>query len=393
MIERQHLYRKGKQPDGTHRYVYFRHPETDALTPLPRDETSGEFAEAYNAILATVTVKLAAPTIRAERPAVAKPGSISWIIERYMASDKFLAMADKTRKGYRIQLDLMKEIVGHSMLHDITPQGVDHYSAKIVEMRSASVADVHTTLISNLWNFAKRFEEFKRGDKHCPTLGRTRHYEHDGEGHLAWPDEVIDKFDGWAEPHLRQVRMGLMYTGQRGVDVVKMKWSDYDGELINVVQEKTGEQVWLCCPLPLKRMLDTMPRVSEYIFTTLFKHTPFASADSLGGLITRHCEKIGHPDYTMHGLRKNAGMELALAGCTVPEIMAVLGHRSPKMAMFYVQQADKQRLGRSATAKRNAFYAERDAERAAAVRGKLTVIEGGTQQEGSQNLFPHARRA
>jgi hypothetical protein len=41
----------------------------------------------------------------------------------------------------------------------------------------------------------------------------------------------------------------------------------------------------------------------------------------------------------MHGLRKNAGMELAEAGATVEEIMAVLGHKTPKMAMFYCEQA------------------------------------------------------
>ena len=44
-------------------------------------------------------------------------------------------------------------------------------------------------------------------------------------------------------------------------------------------------------------------------------------------------------------------LALALAGCNVPEIMAVVGHKSPKMAIFYVQQADKIRLGETATAK------------------------------------------
>jgi hypothetical protein len=58
-------------------------------------------------------------------------------------------------------------------------------------------------------------------------------------------------------------------------------------------------------------------------------------------------------------------MELAMAGCTVSEIMAVLGHRSPKMAIFYVQQSDKKRLGRTATIKWNAYVDERRTERVA----------------------------
>jgi integrase len=74
-------------------------------------------------------------------------------------------------------------------------------------------------------------------------------------------------------------------------------------------------------------------------------------------------KQLKFADYSMHGLRKNAGMELALAGCSVPEIMAVLGHKSPKQAMFYVKQADKVRLGETATAKLDVYLEDRGAER------------------------------
>ena len=61
----------------------------------------------------------------------------------------------------------------------------------------------------------------------------------------------------------------------------------------------------------------------------------------------------------MHGLRKNAGMELALAGCTVPEIMAVLGHKTPKMALFYVQRRRQQsEMNESAVVKWDARHRE-----------------------------------
>jgi integrase len=32
--------------------------------------------------------------------------------------------------------------------------------------------------------------------------------------------------------------MGLHYSGQRGGDVVRMKWEDFDGIRIHVVQER-----------------------------------------------------------------------------------------------------------------------------------------------------------
>ena len=55
--------------------------------------------------------------------------------------------------------------------------------------------------------------------------------------------------------------------------------------------------------------------------------------------------------YTMHGLRKNAGMELAEAGAEVMEIMAVLGHKTPKMALFYCEQARQMVMNENAVGK------------------------------------------
>jgi integrase len=111
-------------------------------------------------------------------------------------------------------------------------------------------------------------------------------------------------------------------------------------------------------------MLDTMQRHDDvYIFTNAWKR-PYKHAGTLGTAIRNLVQKnLGFAAYSMHGLRKNAGMELALAGCSVPEIMAVLGHQSPKMAIFYVKQADKVRLGETATAKLDTYIAERGTER------------------------------
>jgi hypothetical protein len=44
-------------------------------------------------------------------------------------------------------------------------------------------------------------------------------------------------------------------------------------------------------------------------------------------------------------------MELAEAGAEVMEIMAVLGHKTPKMAMFYCEQVRQERMNENAVAK------------------------------------------
>jgi integrase len=375
--ERKYLYRQPKPGGGT--YVYFRNPVDRKLTPLPEDEASQEFADAYEPLLAAVkAAREVKPRSKdqlgrwknprdytIDPKVVFRPGSIGWFIDKYKTSEfGMLKLSEGTRYNYGFALDLMKKEIGTGMLHDLNQRHVDLYSSRIADQKGGSVADQQVTLISNLWNFAKRFPEFKPGDKLNPTIGAMHHYEHDGDGILPWPENVYEDAMTTARRHLREIITGLRYTGQRGSDLVNMKWEDYSGKKINVAQEKTGERIWVHCPKPLKQMLDSMVRYDPaYIFTNCWKR-PYAHAGTLGAairiLVQKKCK---HTDYSMHGLRKNAGIELALAGCAVPEIMAVLGHKSPKMAMFYVKLADKIRLGETATAKLDVYLEAREAER------------------------------
>jgi integrase len=67
----------------------------------------------------------------------------------------------------------------------------------------------------------------------------------------------------------------------------------------------------------------------EYIFVHAYG-VPWAGGQSLSQAIRNRLNALGIEGYTLHGLRKNAGMELAEAGATVEEIRAVLGHKTPK---------------------------------------------------------------
>jgi integrase len=74
-------------------------------------------------------------------------------------------------------------------------------------------------------------------------------------------------------------------------------------------------------------------------------------ADSLSALISEACTDLGFDGYTAHGLRHLAGAALAEAGCSVHEIMSILGHLSEKQAMEYVRQANRKVMARNAMEK------------------------------------------
>jgi hypothetical protein len=289
MKKPKHLYRKPG-------YVYFRHPKTGKLTPLPLDETSSDFKEQHKALLAALNAELKTapkarePGVRIQRNregsnVLFPPPTLGFFIEKYLASDYFnpeskKAYAQGTRYNYRKHLDLLKARLGGGVLADLDQEAVEVYSAQIAREHGDSAGDDQIAMISNVWENAKGFAEFKRKGRLNPTIRIKRHYEHDGEGHLVWPDEVIEAFDTSCPWHLKFVRMGLHYTGQRGGDVVKMKWTDFDGKRIYVVEQKTGKKLWLNCPRPLLDVLVREQRTNRGTSSTT-PMTPFSSAQTL----------------------------------------------------------------------------------------------------------------
>ena len=55
--------------------------------------------------------------------------------------------------------------------------------------------------------------------------------------------------------------------------------------------------------------------------------------------------------YRAHGLRKAACTQLADAGCTGPEIMAVSGHATLAQVQIYIDAAEQKRMAESAMVK------------------------------------------
>ena len=125
-----------------------------------------------------------------------------------------------------------------------------------------------------------------------------------------------------------------------------MRWDRYDGEGIEVQQQKTDELLWIPCHSRLKEALDRHKRKSEFILTTQLGSC--YSDGAFCNMIAEATAQIGAKEYTAHGLRKNAAKALADAGCTVHQIMAITGHKTLRQAMHYTKQANQRDLAQEA---------------------------------------------
>ncbi len=179
-----------------------------------------------------------------------------------------------------------------------------------------------------------------------------------GGEYQAWPDEKLDAYERYCDRYNLSVARTIyelgLGTGQRIGDCVKMLWDDFDGEYIRVVQEKTGEKIWIYCPRRLRNYLAALPRKGKYILAKNL--TQPIGKRSVQKAVEEVREAIGimHGETRLvpHGWRYTAARLLAEAGCSDAEIQAVTGHKTLAMVQKYRAQASQKDNSKNAQQRR-----------------------------------------
>lgn len=387
MIDRKKYLQR--YPDGG---IHFRF-KRKSLGRLPGPEGSDDFNHEYDRLLASVA---AIKTRKAGRPAAMhKPKTIKptigLFVERYKASDFFAdpekphlkekPLAPGTQYNYRLGLGLMdRQGVTTPSFSDLTSHKANLYIQKIKREHGGAAALQQKTLLSNLWAFAREFPDFDGGDRPNPMTGKEIRQPYSvAQEHQPWPENVQEDFLAACDENLYVAFHLLLCTGQRVSDVAKMKRDQYDGTHFELTQQKDRSKTPMKIKAP-KVLRDVLakakkPSSSEYLLTHKWGR-PY-NVQSLSLRIRETLRSVDHGDYTTHGLRKNAGIMLAENGATVPQIMAALGHKTPKMALYYCRLANQKLLADQAADILDLAFAKRDdasARRVAARRKGLKVV-------------------
>ena len=310
---------------------YFRRGLISLAVPSPG---TPEFSEAYGKLLAECEPN------RTRRIAAPGKGTMTWVIAQYMASDRYQRLKPATKEVYGRIFDWLRDKCGDYLLTTLREQHVRHIRNELKDR--PSVADYTVDKVGMLWGFAKEHLEMNLGPNPAAEVASI-HTEH--ESHKAWPAELCEKFEALPHPRLVLAYDLMRYTGQRRSDIVQMTWKRFDGKAIELVQEKTGTYVWLPCHPTLAKKLARVERTAPYILTTE-RGRPF-KAGSVTQMMGLCCKELGYPGYSPHGLRHLAGSELAEAGCSMHEVMSILGHLTEREAAGYVKQAQRKRMAQS----------------------------------------------
>jgi hypothetical protein len=239
--------------------THYYHRITREKLPAGRDQRAARVIE-INASLASGLASgldggLAGKTAPRE---ARRAGTFADLVARYRASQKFLERSPATRKDYRPHLEAIVETWG--------PLSVRGFKRKLAYAMQEGLAatpraaNKRLTILSRLINFGI--------DKDEDVFGATN---------------PVTKFE-------------RLKTGQRTSDVVAMPWTHYDGSGIEVLQQKTGERLWVPASAEFKAIVDNLPRRGTVIFTT--KTGRAWGPQNIYAEIRKVLQAIGHEGYT-----------------------------------------------------------------------------------------------
>jgi integrase len=317
--------------------VYFRKGKGPRV-PLPDRVGSDEFEAAYQAALAG---HIAA---KRERRHADPPGTIGALIASYMRSAAYLGLRQTTRTGYQSRIETLRTQHGHRTVAGLSRERIvtgilQPYAGR--PGAALSILKMLRVLIRHAIDIGWL--------KYDPSIGIKRPKIQEVR---SWTDSEIAQFETrWPFGTKQRTAFALhLFTGQRRSDVHRMTWADVSGGTIRVVQQKTGRKLAIPLHRELLAVIGEADRKHVTIINTDYGQ-PF-TADGFSDFMRDAITAAALPlDCRPHGLRKAAGRRLAEAGCTVHEIMAVLGHKTLSEAERYTREADQVQLATAAVAK------------------------------------------
>ncbi|MEY8117621.1 tyrosine recombinase XerC [Falsihalocynthiibacter sp. BN13B15] len=325
--------RKGRE------YWYFR--RSGKYIRLPDDPDSREFDTAYW-------------EIRSGKTSITKT-TFDALVTSYYQTPRFKSLKPNTRTEYRRTLELIREKNGK---RDFTKmRRRDVIAARDAYADTWRKANAMVEQLSILANHAIELEWIIAN----PASGVSK--LKGGEYH-PWPEDKLEAFERYCKRESLDTELLAFHlctgTGQRIGDVVKMEWSHFDGEYMEVLQEKTNSRVWVFCPARLRAHLANAPRAGKHILAKNLT-TPI-SKRHVQKLVLEVREAIGAKEFVIHGWRYNAARELADAGCSDSEIQAVTGHKTLTMVQKYRAQANQKKLSKTAQERRNRTNTKRESD-------------------------------
>ena len=131
----------------------------------------------------------------------------------------------------------------------------------------------------------------------------------------------------------------LLLTGCRKGEILKLQWSEVDGDRLNLTDTKTGpRKAWLS--KVAQAILARQPRAaSPYVFPS--PRRPDKPLSHILHLWRRARKEAGLDDVRLHDLRHTVASQAVARGVPLSTVARMLGHADPVMTLRYAHVGDR----------------------------------------------------
>ncbi|KIC12895.1 hypothetical protein RA19_00370 [Leisingera sp. ANG-M1] len=277
----------------------------------------------------------------------AKPAKYTWraLIDAWRNDPRIQGkLAEGTKQKYRRDMERILEKNAGKDVRNTTRQAIRAAHTKLGE--TPRMADRYLQVVSLLWNYGANKLDWPLGPnpaKGIDHFGKQSEYE-------PWPEWMVNKLEEAPET-VRTAAFLILNTGQRPNAAITMKFSDFDGDWMSVLDEKSDERIEVFCPAALRQFIADAPRQGAHVLAKNL--TQPRGYYAVSSAFRNWRGKLGPKakKYVLHGLRKLAIIRLAEAGCSDAEIQAVT-NQSPEMVAYYRKKASRKALSRAAQQRR-----------------------------------------
>lgn len=310
-----------------------RPPNWPATIPLDPDRSRAiTRAAELNAQLDAARLAMAADGLLAP-----VTGTLPWLRDRYFASPEWGRLHPRTQREYRRYLDMLmawSAAGGHRHVRGLGAKTIREYLRGMD--RTPVQRDRLAVVLGNLLNVAVAEEVIERNPlREMRALPKARAEE----AHIWTEAEfraIVDEAERQGRTSVVLVLTFMRDCAQRLGDALRMEWDWFGADgWCRLKQSKRGARV-ACETTPELRALLARAREAAVVhprFVALFEHTgqpydmdPARPNDQFTGAFERVRKAAGLPHLKAMHLRHTGVVEMARAGCTVPEIASRTGH-------------------------------------------------------------------
>lgn len=214
---------------------------------------------------------------------------------------------------------------------EITRKDVEDYLNQVAK-KSHFVANKQLRFLKALFNHG-----VERDMSENPAE-KIKYFSVDKKKKYIPPQEDVGKVLSVLLPKQRAYIMAIINTLARVNEINKLKWEDVRGEylVLRTRKSKNSDLTERVIPIneTLKEVIDSMPKISEYVFCHPVNKKPYLYRSKL---LKRACEKAKVKEFGYHALRHYGASKLADSGVPITDIQALLGHQRPTTTDIYLQ--------------------------------------------------------